>query len=101
LVKVIVFFGLVAPFTSVSKVVVLGDRDAGELPFPTSVTICGLDLSESVIVNNPFCAPICVGLNLISIAQLEWAATVPVHVELDTENSPLLMAAAPIVNAAP
>src|SRR5580704_2199430 len=95
-----VFSGLVAPFTSVSKVVVFGESEAGEVPVPRSVTICGLDWSESVIVNKPFWSPICIGLNVISIAQFVFAATVPAQVERDTENSALLMITAPIVNAA-
>ena len=91
LVSVTVLDELVAPTTTVLKLKLPGDTDAGTLPFPLRFTVCGLVNAESVNVSTPVTEPSAVGVNVMLTVHVPPAATLVPQVFAETANGPFIV----------
>ena len=89
-VTVTVLAALVDPTATVPKLNDDGEMEAGAVPVPLRVTVCGLVRELSVNESVPDAAPMDVGLNLTPTAQLAPAAIPVPQVELDIANGPVI-----------
>src|SRR5581483_3941336 len=75
-----VFAALVVPITSLVNLALVGVNFKGAVtvpvPDPESVTFCGLNAAPSAMVSAPLMMAFAVGVKIIAILQVEFAASV-------------------------